>query len=391
MTGGVDARILFSRRAAVACATGNDYDGRIGLRIAAIFIIWATSSVGAVFPVIAKRRQGSKLPEWPFFIAKYFGSGVIVATAFIHLLSPAEDALRDPCLTGPITEYSWVEGIVLMTIFALFFVELMVMRYGNFGGGHSHSHEHSHSREHSHGSTQPTQELADLPNQAYSDLEPESTSESKPEYLAARQGSHSRARSRPQSTHQPGEDHLSHARSHTDIENASDPLSLEDYKAQLTAIFILEFGIVFHSIFIGLTLAVAGKEFDTLFVVLIFHQTFEGLGLGSRLAVTPWPNGSRWTPYVLGLVYGLSTPLAIAVGLGVRKSYPPGSATTLIVNGVFDSISAGILIYTGLVELMAHEFMFSQSMRKARIGVVLTAFGLMCLGAGLMALLGKWA
>ena len=91
------------------------------------------------------------------------------------------------------------------------------------------------------------------------------------------------------------------------------------------------------------------------------------------------------------MVYGLSTPLAIAVGLGVRRTYPPDSATTLIVNGVFDSISAGILIYTGLVELMAHEFMFSQSMRRARIAVVLTAFGLMCLGAGLMALLGKWA
>jgi zinc transporter 1/2/3 len=37
--------------------------------------------------------------------------------------------------------------------------------------------------------------------------------------------------------------------------------------------------------------------------------------------------------------------------------------STLIVNGVFDSISAGILIYVGLVELMAHEFMFTPSIR----------------------------
>jgi len=159
----------------------------------------------------------------------------------------------------------------------------------------------------------------------------------------------------------------------------------------MTAIFILEFGIIFHSVFIGLTLAVAGQEFDTLFIVLVFHQTFEGLGLGSRLAVTPWPKKRRWTPYILAVAYGFSTPIAIAVGLGVRKTYPPGSQTTLIVNGVFDSISAGILIYTGLVELMAHEFMFSNAMRKATLKVVLAAFGLMCLGAGLMALLGKWA
>lgn len=166
---------------------------------------------------------------------------------------------------------------------------------------------------------------------------------------------------------------------------------MEDYAAQMTAIFILEFGVVFHSIFIGLTLAVAGAEFNTLFVVLVFHQTFEGLGLGSRLAVTPWPKSKRWTPYVMALAYGLSTPIALAVGLGVRGTYLPGSQTSLIVNGIFDSISAGILIYTGLVELMAHEFMFSEVMRKAPIKVVLSAFAMMCLGAGLMALLGKWA
>jgi zinc transporter 1/2/3 len=63
----------------------------------------------------------------------------------------------------------------------------------------------------------------------------------------------------------------------------------------------------------------------------------------------------------------------------------------LITNGIFDSISAGILLYTGLVELMAHEFMFSPTMQKAPLKVLLAAFFLMCLGAGLMALLGKWA
>jgi zinc transporter 1/2/3 len=359
-----------------ACDTGNNYDGRIGLRVAAIFIIWLGSTVGSVFPVYANRHKGMKVPEWTFFVAKYFGSGVIVATAFIHLLGPAEGALRNPCLTGPITSYSWAEGIILMTIFALFFVELMVMRYGNFEHDHEHEHEHEHD-EHSN---------AELDTQKEDEM---STMGGKPaspavDLVAA-------MRTRPRSTHAPGEDHLGHAREHTDIEEVDNPFSMEDYKAQMTAIFILEFGIIFHSVFIGLTLAVAGQEFNTLFIVLIFHQTFEGLGLGSRLAVTPWPKRKRWTPYVLASAYGFSTPIAIAVGLGVRKTYPPGSQTILIVNGVFDSISAGILIYTGLVELMAHEFMFSNSMRKAELKVVLAAFGLMCLGAGLMALLGKWA
>lgn len=179
-----------------------------------------------------------------------------------------------------------------------------------------------------------------------------------------------------------GEHHLDHQKTHDEA---------EQFAAQMTALFILEFGVIFHSVFIGLTLAVAGDEFVILYIVLVFHQTFEGLGLGSRLATAQWPKAKLWMPWVLGSLYGLTTPAAIAAGLGVRGTFEPGSNQTLLINGVFDSISAGILLYTGLVELMAHEFMFNQEMRKSSMGMLLSAFGCMCLGAGLMALLGKWA
>ena len=308
---------------------------------------------GALFPVYAARHRGVGVPEWAFFIAKYFGSGVIIATAFIHLLAPANEALTNPCLTGPIADYDWVEGIALMTVFVLFFTELMAMRFATF------DHDHAAAKN-------------ELENQ--------------------HQLSESQRKISTSSAHAPGEDHLGHNRQHIHHDDADDHhYHVEDYAAQMTAIFILEFGVVFHSIFVGLTLAVAGDEFKTLYVVLVFHQTFEGLGLGSRLAATPWPKSKRWTPYILGAVYSLSTPIALAIGLAVRTTYAPGSQTALIVNGVFDSISAGILIYTGLVELMAHEFMFSPTMRRAKLSVVMSAFAMMCLGAGLMALLGKWA
>lgn len=340
--------------APVQCDSGNAYDGRMGLRIASVFVIWFGSTLGATFPVIAKGGNFG-IPDWAFFGAKFFGSGVIIATAFIHLLSPAEDALRNPCLTGPITDYDWVSGIILITIFVLFFVELMVMRYSEMPES---------NKEHSGIVVDGSNGDSDIAN-------------IKDERRA--------------SAYQPGADHLGHMHRHNSIEEANNPFSLEDYSAQLTSIFILEFGIIFHSVFIGLTLAVSGDEFTTLFIVLVFHQTFEGLGLGTRLAVTPWPANKRWTPYILALAYGFATPIAIAIGLGVRKSYPPGSSTTLIVNGIFDSISAGILIYTGLVELMAHEFIFSRTMRNAPLKTLLSAIFLLCMGAGLMALLGKWA
>ncbi|KAI5370741.1 Putative zinc/iron permease [Septoria linicola] len=353
--------------------SGNEYDGRLGLRISSIFVILVGSALGALFPVYASRHRGTGVPEWAFFIAKYFGSGVIVATAFIHLLAPAEEALKNECLTGPITEYTWVEGIVLMTVFVLFFVELMTMRYAKFGLSHDH----------------------DTENVKRTDLELNGSLDVK--YQDEPSVSTTNGNECPTNPHVPGDDHLWHAKDHQHPSNTransghAKTFDPDSYAAQMTAVFILEFGVIFHSIFIGLTLAVSGAEFDTLYVVLTFHQTFEGLALGSRLGSITWPESKRFTPYLLGLGYALSTPIAIAIGLGVRTALNPNSQSFLIINGVFDSISAGILIYTGLVELMAHEFMFSSYMQKAPIRLVLAAVGCMVLGALLMAILGKWA
>jgi zinc transporter 1/2/3 len=124
---------------------------------------------------------------------------------------------------------------------------------------------------------------------------------------------------------------------------------------------------VWHSLLIGLTLAVS-PEFKVLFVVLVFHrkvlltqvkawslispaETFEGLGIGSRLAFMRLPEGYNWVPIAGAVLYGLTTPLGIAVGLGVRDTYNPGSTTASIVSGVLDALSAGILMYTGFVEV----------------------------------------
>ncbi|ERF68041.1 hypothetical protein EPUS_06431 [Endocarpon pusillum Z07020] len=344
-----------------ACETGNEYDGQLGLRISAIFVILVGSGLGALFPIFANRHRNLGVPDWVFFFVKFFGSGVIVATAFIHLLAPANEALGEACLADTvIAEYPWPEGISLMMIFVLFFIELMVTRV--------------------------------LMKAERTNNKQSIKKEDKTLYMLAAKGASNGSNSR-RASFVPGADHYGHSEQHVDIEDAFtryDP-TLDNYAAQMTAIFVLEFGVIFHSIFIGLTLAVAGEEFRTLYVVLVFHQTFEGLGLGSRLAVTPWPEKKSWTPYILALAYGLTTPVAIAIGLGVRESYPPGGQATLIVNGVFDSISAGILIYTGLVELIAHEFMFSRAMMNAPIKLTLLAFGFMSLGAGLMALLGNWA
>ncbi|CAK9435650.1 uncharacterized protein LODBEIA_P03770 [Lodderomyces beijingensis] len=381
------------------CPTTNEYDGaNFGARVSSIFVILATSAIGTIFPLLSSRYSFIRLPWWCFFGAKYFGSGVIVATAFIHLLEPASDALTDDCLTGPITEYPWAFGICLMTLFLLFFCELLAyqaidrkieaMGSGQDqdheaaagGGGHTHSHFGDEALYVKKAVGADKKEIARETDEEEEEHEHEKRIES--------------AESHSNNIANPYPKHFQHGHEHQDHELIGTPVndqSKEQYYGQLLNVFVLEFGVIFHSVFIGLALAVAGDEFKSLYIVLVFHQMFEGLGLGTRIATTDW-TGRTYTPWLLAVAYTLTTPIAIAIGLGVRHSYPPGSRRALITNGVFDSISAGILVYTGIVELMAHEFLYSGEF-KGRSGFkkMLIAYFIMCWGAGLMALLGKWA
>jgi zinc transporter 1/2/3 len=118
---------------------------------------------------------------------------------------------------------------------------------------------------------------------------------------------------------------------------------------------------------------------------------FEGLGLGSRLAFLRLPPSHNYVAIVAAILYGFTTPIGIAAGLGVRSTYNPESTTASIVSGVMDALSSGVLIYTGLVELLAHEFLFSKEMAEASNSKLAYSCLCMVFGAGIMALLGRWA
>ncbi|CAE6484096.1 unnamed protein product [Rhizoctonia solani] len=343
---------------AASCGNLDNEDTYFGLRVASLFIILVTSSLGAIFPILASRLRFLNVHKSIFEGAKYFGSGVIIATAFIHLLAPAVGQLGSECLHGVWEEYPWAPAIAMMAVFFIFFVELAAFRWGTakldaMGVKAYDNHGHAHDSAGRHGAHGPeiTEQGATVPEK----LADQSDSESGHQH-----------------TTQP------HGITHSAL-------------AQLLGVAILEFGVVFHSVLIGMTLAV-DEDFIILFVVLIFHQMFEGLGLGTRLAGLDLPGSYRtWVPYAGAILYGLTTPIGIAAGLGIRTTYNPGSTTSSIVGGIFDSISAGILLYTGLVELLAHEFIFNPAMHRAPMGKLLYACGMMCLGAGLMSLIGRWA
>jgi zinc transporter 1/2/3 len=139
-----------------------------------------------------------------------------------------------------------------------------------------------------------------------------------------------------------------------------------------------------------MNLGVVGSEFSTLYPVLVFHQSFEGLGIGARLSTIPFPRSKAWMPWALCALYGLTTPVSIAIGLGVRTTYMPESKVSMIVQGVLNAISAGFLIYSGLVELLAKDFLFDAE-RTKQLGRLSFMVVYVFLGAATMAVIGYWA
>jgi zinc transporter 1/2/3 len=181
-----------------------------------------------------------------------------------------------------------------------------------------------------------------------------------------------------------------HADENSSIETEESLAAERGFKQQIAAFLILEFGVIFHSVIIGLTLGSTGDEFPVLYPVIVFHQSFEGLGIGARLSAIPFPKRLSWMPWALCAAYGLTTPIALAIGLGVRYTYNEASMTANIVSGVLDSVSAGILIYTGFVELLARDFLFNPDRTRNDRQLAFMVVSVL-LGAGIMALLGKWA
>jgi zinc transporter ZupT len=169
------------------------------------------------------------------------------------------------------------------------------------------------------------------------------------------------------------------------------PLSPTAHQRALLQCLLLEAGILFHSVFIGIALSVStGPAFLVLLVAISFHQTFEGLALGSRIANLEFSRGSV-KPWIMAAAYGATTPAGQAIGLAVRGMYDPRSETGLLMVGIMNAISSGLLLFAGLVELLAEDFLSVESYQVLRGRRRVEACAAVVGGSMLMALVGVWA
>jgi zinc transporter 1/2/3 len=306
--------------------TYEEGDYNLSLRIASIFILLFTSFIGVATPTLVKGR-GWKVVDQILMIGKFFGAGVITATGFIHIFPEAVEVLSDPCLPEFFQLYGASAG--LFALIAVLFTHLMEYLAQNINFKKKKSEGgHDHDQE--------------------TEME--------------------------ESSH--GHQHEHHNLIDMDDKNR-------------VAVYILEAGIAIHSVIIGVDLGLALEEFQSLLIALVFHQFFEGIGLGYRLAELDVK--SKLKPLLNSFLYSITTPVGVAIGIGsyIGTSNQDYVAATAA-KGIVDAMAGGILIYVALVGLLADQFQ-QESFKKLSIPYKIMYFIATYVGAALMAMIGIWA
>ncbi|KAL4820610.1 ZIP zinc transporter-domain-containing protein [Aspergillus spinulosporus] len=385
-----------------ACASGG-VDGseyNTSLHVGALFIILGVSTLACALPILAIRFSRLRIPPAFLFFVRHFGTGVLIATAFVHLLPTAFTLLGDPCLSSFwTTDYPAMPGAI--SLGGIFLVSLIEMVF---------SPVRQATRKVSKQTDQESAPTAGTDQPSGGNHEQSCNCDRSPHIrpkgpLVGRAASFSRAihrigeesdrihriSSAPEASPLP---RISEVKQFTDRQGSVDEFQLSEkqkYNKDVMQVFMLEVGILFHSVFIGMSLSVSvGNEFVVLLIAIVFHQTFEGLALGSRIASLEWPDKAA-QPWLMSLAYGCTTPIGQAIGIATHSLYSPDSEVGLLLVGTMNAISAGLLIFASLIELLSEDFLSDESWKVLRGRSRVIACALVFLGAFCMSLVGAWA
>lgn len=348
----------------------------------------------------------------------------MIATAFVHLLPTAFVSLTDPCLPRFWSEsYRAMAGFVAML--SVFGVVLVEMFFAMKGAGHVHGSEYDqligdgadlHGDEQPGDSTYSRLEASESTDNIHlspmhEDRIPASsqTHDSRLRNWTENfgpEGSSTRLKESTVGLAESGDDeiprsdtnrrptHSRHYVSQSATSHAGPKIPLQNPQRQLLQCLLLEAGILFHSVFIGMAVSVAtGTSFVVLLVAICFHQTFEGFALGSRIAslIPDLFPPSSMKPWLMSIAYGTTTPIGQAIGLVLHNFYDPASTTGLLMVGITNAISSGLLLFAGLVELLAEDFLSEESYVTLQGRRRFEACLAVAAGAVLMAFVGAFA
>ncbi|USW54929.1 Putative zinc/iron permease [Septoria linicola] len=437
-------------------ACGSDNTNRVynfPLHVAALFLILILSTLACSFPLIVRCFPKLPVPHHALFISRHFGTGVLIATAFVHLLPTAYTNLTNACLPPFWTKtYPEMPGFIAMV--SVIVVVGIEMFFAMRGAGHSHHVDFNQLRGHDGAaverpagrgrstsfnsfrhvplddmdgdaagrspyvdtpqspSSSLNKPLPRTPSPGREDVEDDDDDDLDLDELDPNVDDMQPLTRRTPDTEDDDQDlpmnghangdarpgfhkrKVSWADHDAGTHQARTPAVLPTAQEQRLVLqcLMLEAGILFHSVFIGLAVSVStGSSFVVLLVAISFHQTFEGLALGSRIASIGSFSTSSYKPWLMCVMYGITTPIGQAIGLGVQGLYDPASELGLLMVGIMNAISSGLLIYAGLVQLLAEDFLSEASYAELRGKRRIQACASVVAGCTLMALVGVWA
>ncbi|KAL6620404.1 hypothetical protein ACP70R_035543 [Stipagrostis hirtigluma subsp. patula] len=326
-------------------AAGRDKARALRLKIIAIFCVLLGGAAGAAVPSLGRRFPALRPGTGLFLAVKAFAGGVILATALVHILPAAFDALGSPCLAGrgPWREFPFAGAVAMLAAIATLVVDTVATGYFR-------------------------RTVARKAAAVVDEPPPEPGNHCDGDDLEAPDGHHGHA--------------------HGMSALAPAPAAGDDLVRHRVVSQVLELGVVVHSLIIGMSLGASDfpSTVRPLVPALTFHQLFEGIGLGGCIVQAKFRLKSV---VAMALFFSLTTPVGVAVGIAISSVYDETIPTALVVQGLLEAAAAGILVYMALVDILAEDFMSSRVQSRARLQLALNAS--LLLGAGVMSMLAIWA
>ncbi|XP_008439828.2 fe(2+) transport protein 1-like [Cucumis melo] len=301
------------------------------LKLIAIATILVASMIGVSLPLFSRAMPVLQPEGKTFAIVKAFASGVILATGYMHVLPDSFNFLTSPCLPeNPWRKFPFPTFIAMLSAIMTLMLDSFTL---------SHYNKQSVQDQLS--------EEAEIKNENRKEMS---------ENLGKEEGTGKKLDSQ---------------------------LLRHRVIAQL-----LEAGILVHSVVIGLSLGASENPctIRPLIAALCFHQLFEGMGLGGCILQAEYRIKMK---AIMVFFFSVTTPFGIGLGIGLSNVYSENSPTALIVVGILNALSAGLLNYMALVDLLAHDFMGPKL--QANLKLHIWAYVAVLLGVGGMSLLAKWA
>ncbi|KAK9714693.1 hypothetical protein RND81_06G112800 [Saponaria officinalis] len=327
-----------------------DKEKSLKLKIIAIFTILVASVIGIGLPLFSTAFPALHPDQTPALVVKTLASGVILSTGFMHVLPDSWENLTSECLpenpwrvfpmTTLIAMFTTVLTMMMDTIATAYFKQQGIKSRMPHCGGHGHGHG------------------------SVGVIQPVDTTTSEIEISKVEQND-------------------------SKIEQGG---KMDDKESQLLRYRIvaqvLELGIVVHSVVIGLSMGVSNNPctIRPLVAAMCFHQLFEGMGLGGCILQA---NYGIKVKAIMVAFFATTTPLGIAIGLAILNVYDENSPAALIIVGVLNAMSAGLLIYMALVDLLAADFMGHKLQSSIKLQFV--CYSAVFCGMGIMSLMAKWA